>query len=377
MRIRGLPMKLTRVSWQGFALPFRRTYATARGAANLRHGLLLFLHTDDGPVGLGESSPVGAGSVEEGRQTATYLKGVAFNLLGLDPTLHTGALPTPLSDLPANLRFGLETALLDLKGKSSGKPLVALLGGTPSSLPVNALISSASPTVVAIEATDAVAQGFRTIKLKVAQGSLEEDETLVAAVREAVGPDIKIRLDANQGWGIREAAENLRRLEPYRLEHVEDPVPGHETARLSELRSAVSVLIAADETLDLEDPLLRQLAIETADVLVIKAARLGSLHHALETIRMGKEKGKKIVVTSSLESGVGIAAGVHLASTLETHPFAHGLATGPLLESDLLTTSQFPWAGTLNVPVGPGLGVSVNDGLLEKYGISINGSVGS
>ena len=373
----GLPMKVTRVSWQGFAIPFRRTYVTARSAANVRHGLLLFLHTDDGPVGLGEASPVGAGSVEEVRKTATYLKGFASNLLGLDPTLHTNALPDPLPDLPAQLRFGLETALLDLKGKSSGKPLASLLGGTPSSIPVNALLASDSPAVVAAEATDAVAHGFGTIKLKVAQGSFSQDETLVSAVREAVGPDIKIRLDANQGWSVGEAIENLQRLEPYGLEYVEDPVPGHQAPRLPEVRSSVSVPIAADETLDLDNPLLRQFAMDNADVLVVKAARLGSLHHALETIRLGKEKGKKIVVTSSLESGVGISASVHLASTLEAHPLAHGLATGPLLVSDLLTTSPFPWTGTLTAPVGPGLGVSVDNGLLEKYSIPINGSVGS
>ncbi len=373
----GPPMKITRVSWQGFAVPFRRTFVTARGASNVRHGLLLFLHTDDGPMGLGEASPVGAGSVEDVLETATYLKGSASSLLGLDPALHTNALPNLLPDLPTRLRFGLETALLDLKGKSSGKPLASLLGGTPSSLSVNAVLASDSPALVAAEATDAVAHGFGTIKLKVAQGSAAEDEALVSAVREAVGPDFKIRLDANQGWSVREAIGNLQRLEPYGLEYVEDPVPGHEAPRLPELRSSVSVPIAADETLDLESPLLRQLAIDNADVLVIKAARLGGLYEALETIRTGKEKGKKSVVTSSFESGVGIAASVHLASTLESHAFAHGLATGPLLESDLLTTSRFPWTGTLAVPVGPGLGVSVDDGLLEKYSLPINGSVGS
>jgi o-succinylbenzoate synthase len=370
-------VKIIRVSWQGFALPFRKTYVTARGAANVRYGLLLFLHTDDGPVGLGEASPVGAGSTEEIRETAAYLEGSASNLLGLDPALHTNSLQHPLLGLPAQLRFGLETALLDLKGKSLAKPLASLLGGTPSSLPVNAVLASDSPAVVAAEAINAVTQGFHTIKLKVAQGSFNQDKAMVSAVREAVGPDIKIRLDANLGWSVSEAIGNLQRLEPYGLEYVEDPVPGHEAPRLPEVRSSVSVAIAADETLDLEDPVLRQLAIDNADVLVIKAARSGGLYKALDMVRLGTKKGKQIVVTSSLESGVGIAAGAHLASTLVAHPFAHGLATGPLLESDLLTASPFSWAGTLAVPVGLGLGVSVDEGLFEKYSIPINGSVGA
>ena len=365
-------MRVTRVSWQGFAVPFRRTYVTARDAVNVRHGLLLFLHNDDGQVGVGEASPVGAGSEAEIREVGADLESIAPGLLGLDPILHTNILP----DLSANLRFGLETALLDLKGKSSGKPLAALLGGTPSSLPVNALIASDTPNDATTEAKGAVSRGFRTIKLKVAHGSPEKDETLVSAVREAVGPDVKIRLDANQGWSVREAIDNLQRLEPYGLEYVEDPVLGHETARLPEVRSAVSVPIAADETLGLENPQLRQIAIDSADVLVVKAARLGGVYEALEMVRLGIEKGKGIAVTSSLESGVGIAAGVHLASTLETHSLAHGLATGHLLESDLLTTSPFPRTGALTAPAGPGLGVSVDDSLLEKYSIPINGSVG-
>ena len=110
---------------------------------------------------------------------------------------------------------------------------------------------------------------------------------------------------------------------------------------------------------------------------VVKAGRLGGLDRAAEVMRAALNAGKATVVTSSLESGVGIAASAHLAATLPSHPYAHGLATGILLEQDLLTPSLLVRHGAVAPLQKPGLGVEVDMTMVDRYGIGIEGSVSS
>ena len=368
-------MKVERVSWQGFSIPFRRPYATSQGVFDARHGLLLFLHGDDGSVGVGEASPVGAGSREEVEAIGAFLGGIAPQLLGIEPLSYTENPPLPALNAPPVLRFGMETALLDLRGKALMRNASELLNGSAKSLPVNALIAAETPREAAMEAKDAAHAGFGTVKLKVGLESAEQDEALVSAVRQAVGTEIKVRIDANRKWGLREAIDGLRRLEQYGIEYVEDPLKGDDTARLAELRRSVAIPVAVDEALGDSDRLQRLAVVDSADVLVIKAGRLGGLNESLELMRLADDRGKGLVVTSSLECGIGLAASVHLAATLTAHPFAHGLATGSLLKSDLLSAASLPWRGSVMTPAGIGLGVSVDGSLLERYGIDVAGSI--
>lgn len=368
-------MKVERVSWQGFSIPFRKPYVTSQGVFDTRYGLLLFLHGDNGSVGIGEASPVGAGSREEVEAIGASLEETAPHLLGIKPLSRTELPSLTERHAPPVLRFGIETALLDLRGKALVRNASELLNGAAKSLPVNALIASESPGEAAMEAKDAAGAGFGSIKLKVGLESAEQDEELVSAVRQAVGTDIKVRIDANRKWGLREAIAALRGLEQYDIEYVEDPIKEDDTAALTELRHSVAIPVAVDEALGVADKTQRLAAVDSADILVIKAGQLGGLNESLELMRLAEDKGKGLVVTSSLESGVGLAASVHLAATLTAHPFAHGLATASLLESDLLSAASLPWRGSVMTPAGIGLGVSVDGSLLERYGIDVAGSI--
>ncbi len=367
-------MKVERVSWQGFSIPFRRPYVTSQGVSATRYGLLLFLHGDDGSTGVGEASPVGAGSREVVEAIGACLGEIAPRLLGIEPSA-TENPPLPEWNAPPVLRFGIETALLDLRGKALMRNASDLLNGAAKSLPVNALIAAETPAEAASEAMDAADAGFGTVKLKVGLESAKQDEALVSAVRQAVGAEIKVRIDANRKWGLPKAIDGLHRLEQYDIEYVEDPLKGDDAANLAELRRSVGIPVAIDEALGAADGTQRLALVDSADVLVIKAGRLGGLKAALELMRLAGDRGKGLVVTSSLESGVGLAASVHLAATLAEHPLAHGLATGSLLESDLLSAASLPWRGSVMTPTGIGLGVSVDGSLLERYGIDLAGSI--
>ncbi|MBI2850448.1 MAG: o-succinylbenzoate synthase [Chloroflexi bacterium] len=368
-------MRLTGITWHGYELPFRHRYVTFGSRANSRFGLILFLYTSEGVFGVGEASPVGTSSADEILRTADVLERISPELLGCE----TGTLEDTISarDIPAALRFGLETALLDITGKARGCSVATLLGGRPASLPVNAIISAESAENAVAEALEAIAVGFNCLKLKVGSGKPDEDEALVSEVRRAVGQEVKLRLDANQAWDVGQAIESLRRLARYEIEYVEQPVPAADIGGLAEVRRAVPVPVAADESLGSLDNLRRILNAGAADIFILKAARLGGLRTTLAVANTALRAGDSVVVTTSLESSVGIAASAHLAAALPPATLSQGLATGLLFSDDLISPPLLPALGRLETPSAPGLGVKVNADMLRKHGINIMGSVGS
>lgn len=368
-------MKLIRLSWQGFCVPFRKPYITANTQSTMRYGLLVFLFSDVGLVGVGDASPTGTGSYEEIENIAAQLRilGPKFLENGLEnptiPSLPQGQQPYTTT------QFGIETATLDLKAKASMCSVADLLGGSKKNVPVNALIATESPNQAAMEAKAAISQGFTSIKLKVGMGSLYLDEDLVASVRREVGPKIRLRIDPNQGWDVAKAIGTINRLAGYDLEYVEQPIPAEDLLGLREIRQAVPVPIAADEALCSTESLHEMISLDAVDLFILKPGRLGGAWNTLDAIRICSEAKKPVVLTSSLDSGVGVAASFHLASTLSSHPFAHGLCTGLLLENDLLSPTLEPAQGRLSTPDVHGLGVKVNTVALGDHSIAVHGSI--
>jgi L-Ala-D/L-Glu epimerase len=365
---------ITGIGWHGYAVPFRKRFVSAGFTADTRIGLLIFVSTGDGIIGIGEASPVGAGSPAEVEGIVAALHKIAPRLVGIPLD---GAERLIVEGLPAPLAFGLETALKDVRGQEYGVPLANMLGGRPVALPVNALIVSASPKKAATEAAGAVATGFNCLKFKVGKNTLAEDEAVVATVRQAVGPEVLIRLDANQAWSVDEAIEAINVFSPYNIEYVEQPVKADDIAGMAKVRDNVRVPLAADESLGSYPDLRLLLDAGAADVFIIKAARLGGFRKSLRIANEAMERGHRIVVTSSLESGIGIAAAAHLAAAFPSQPKAHGLATTLLLENDLLAGEWSPAEGFLEVPAKPGLGFEVDATSLKKYSSGVIGSVGS
>ncbi len=369
---------VTKVEWRGVRVPFRRRYVTAQGQAAERYSLLVSLHTQDGITGLGEAAEVeSAGGVAGLRRLAARLREGAPRFLGLPlAEVPTVARVTLNDDVVASaLRFALETASYDGAGKAQGRPLAALLGARPRPLAVNALIGSESPTEAARLAAEAVAQGFTSLKLKLAGHDHDLDVGILDAVRAAVGPTPKLRVDANQAWSVGEAIEAIGLLERFQLEYVEQPVTAADLQGMAQVRRSVSVPIAADEAVgSLADARL-VLQAAAADVLVVKAARVGGLQESLAVLRLAEERGLPAVVTSSLETGIGLAASLHLAVAGRPGGPASGLATGLLLESDLLVQPLLPVAGLLPAPHGPGLGVALDEAALARYATDVGGSV--
>jgi len=217
-----------------------------------------------------------------------------------------------------------------------------------TSVPVNATVPAvAAPDVPAVLARF---PGCTTAKVKVAQAGqvLADDVARVAAVRAALGPTGRVRVDANAAWTLAEARVALEALAPFDLEYAEQPCASLED--LAALRGH-GVLIAADESIrKAADPLRVALA-GAADLVVLKVAPLGGVARALEVARAC---GLPVVVSSALDTSVGIAAGVALAAALPDLPYACGLATASLLAGDVVRPSLDGHGGSIAAgPVCP------------------------
>ncbi|WP_347058076.1 o-succinylbenzoate synthase [Blastococcus sp. HT6-30] len=216
-------------------------------------------------------------------------------------------------------------------------------------------VRDAVPVNVTVPAVDAErahaivrASGCRTAKVKVAEpGQTPADDLArVEAVRDALGAGKAIRVDANAAWDVDTAAARIGELDRFGLEYVEQPCASLE--ELAALRRRIDVRIAADELVRRADDPLRVDLREACDVVVLKVQPLGGMRAAL---RVAEAHGLPCVVSSALESSVGIAAGVALAAALPELPFACGLATVALLAGDVSGNPLLPVDGVL--PIGP------------------------
>ncbi len=214
-------------------------------------------------------------------------------------------------------------------------------------VPVNALVSGPTFDPAALAA-------FPAVKVKVGR---ESDVELVAAVRDAVGPAVALRVDANGAWDLEHAERAITRLARYDLELVEQPVAALDD--LARLRRRVAVPIAADESVRTLDDARRLRALDAADVLVLKVQPAGGVGAALE---LADTAGIPALASSMLETSVGVAAGLALAAALPELPFACGLATVAARTTDVTLDPLVPVDGSLAVRA-----VEPDRALLARY----------
>ncbi|TCM51711.1 o-succinylbenzoate synthase [Kribbella sp. VKM Ac-2568] len=212
-----------------------------------------------------------------------------------------------------------------------------------SAVPVNCTVPAIGPE----RAAEIVrASGCATAKVKVAEPgqTLADDLERVEAVRDALGPDGRLRIDANGAWSVDEALRSLKELARFDLEYVEQPCASVED--LAAVRRRTDVLVAADESIRrAEDPLLVK-KLEAADIAVLKVQPIGGVRACLE---IAEQIGLPVVVSSALETSVGIAAGVALAAALPELPYACGLATVSMFTSEVVAEPLLPVDGFLPV----------------------------
>lgn len=361
-------MRLVRVEVEILDVPFREPIIS--GATRWEHHRagILILRTDDGRKGLAEFPAPRPHDL--GEDVSPRLIEVLTGIELSDPVTVEGTLRDidtwPFVGRAA--RSAVESALVDLLARVSRKPIAEYLDSQArTEVAVNALLGLDRPEVIAARAAALVSDGFRCLKLKAGDEADGALRVRVGAVREAVGPEVALRLDFNGSLSSARAGDVLAELAPFDIEYAEQPIPASAGAEaLARLRWTGAVPIAADESV--RDLGAARVLLDTGavDALVVKPARVGGLRQAHAIIELAAAAEVPVTVSTLFETGVGLAGALHLATTAPG-PQAHGLATAQLLESDLLVSPLPIDDGRMAIPLGTGLGVELDPAALERF----------
>lgn len=346
-----------------YALPFRDPYVTARGALRRREMVLLRLRDTDGRVGLGEAVPLALRGGPNLETVVRELEALAETAL-LDPEGFAEDARAAVLSAPA--RCAVETALWDLgeRARLRSVPHRGSDGNRGSGerrvVRCNATLVAGEPAAVAAEAERWAADGFRTFKLKLGAG---DDVGQLRAVREALGPEVRIRVDANASWDVEEAARVLAAIEPFGVELVEQPVETLE--EMAELADRTSIPLAADESVADAAEARRAAELGACAATGIKLSKVGGRPEAEAIMRE-----LPAYLSSALDGPVGIATAALLAAEQgppDEQTRAHGLATERLFASSVSAVGPRLEGDLLQVPPGPGLGVEIDEDSLQAH----------
>lgn len=360
-------MKIADIEAIPISVPRPRLTSALGTIATLDYGIVI-VHTDAGLEGYGEISTLWDG---KGPLQCRFVSDVFRPaLLGEDPTAINRCLRRmdTLTEAAWPARAAVEMALFDLAGKALNTPVYNLLGGkTRESVVLSRSVHMGTPAEMAARAADYVAQGFTCVKVKVGIDAAT-DARVVAAVRDAIGPDTILRVDANMGWKTaKEAIRNIKRLEPAGLHSVEQPIPPGDLDALRMVRQAVDTPIMVDESVWGPADAWAVLRAGAADIVNVYVAESGGLSNSALIFRMAEIAGIPCVIGSMPELGIGTAAAVHLAVAM-TNLRDPCDACGVIYQiADVVHETFRLEGGRIWPPEGPGLGVTLDRDALAKY----------
>lgn len=361
-------MKITAVKTHAIKIPFFKGEKWSGGTRYSAPSLIVQIETDEGLIGIGES----VGPTIPVIETVVNKEFAPF-LIGRDP-LELEAILAQLEEYCVNWKqigyygmAGIEMALLDLRGKIFNTPVYNLLGGKcKSEVEFNGYIFIDTPDNNVKEAVKFVENGYRELKLKVGR-DIALDTDRVRAVREAVGPDIKIRIDANQNWSVPTAIKAIRSMEKYGLQMVEQPTRYHDIEGMAAVARAVDVPIIADEGCATYEDALRLIDQRACACFLVYPSEAGGILKARQIVDLANQAGIWCVTGSWAETGIGTMGNVHMIASSRNFPFANDTHLN-FMQGDILQEQIVFNEGKVAVPDRPGFGFDLDLNKLDQFG---------
>ncbi|WP_114238973.1 dipeptide epimerase [Dyella sp. C9] len=310
MRITGIRLGLLRV-------PLKTPFRTALRTVEQLEDIVVTVHTDEGAIGHGEAPPTAAITGDTLESIVAAIRGhIAPRLIGeaIDDVDRLAGLIQ--QSLPGNTsaKAAMEIAIYDLWAQRQQAPLYRLLGGGHPVLRTDLTISLDTVQAMVAQSTQAVARGYRALKIKLGKDAAQDIER-VKAIHEAVGGEASLRLDANQGWTAEQAVKVLHALEAAGVqpELLEQPVPAHDIDGLCYVTARVHTPVVADESVFGVADAYEVIRRRAADIINIKLMKTGGLSGALRLADIAAEHGVSCMIGCMLEGSISVAAAVHLA----------------------------------------------------------------
>ncbi|HEY0621146.1 MAG TPA: dipeptide epimerase [Kribbella sp.] len=341
--------------------PLHTPFVTALRTATHVESLLVSI-SDDSLTGWGEAPQVWKVTGESLAGAQACVEGpIATALNGLGPDDLTEALRRVQGAAQANFgaKAAVDVALHDLAARRLGLPLHGFLGSTVASVRTDVTLSAGDPESLAAAGADRIADGFDVLKVKVGTGDAAADFERVRRIREAIGPDPRLRLDANQGWNRRDAVTAIRAMEDAGcdIELVEQPVPAPDLEGMAWISDRVSTPILADESVYGVRDLVAVIRHGAADLVNVKLAKCGGLGPARTLLELAREHGLGSIVGSMMESHVGVGAAAALVAAYPTTAVNDLDAAWWLKESPVAGGIRYE-GSLIHLPTSPGLGVT-------------------
>lgn len=350
------------------SIPLNEPFVTSLGVEDAAYNVIVRVLTEEGLVGFGECSPfmpVNGESQETcfivGQYFARALKGK--NALDIE-----GCIQLMDSIIYANssIKSAFDIALYDLSSQAIGLPLYRFLGGEKNkTIVTDYTVSLGDPAKMAADAIKIKEQGYPSIKVKLGKDGAVDVERM-RAIRNAVGPDIPLRIDANQGWKVKEAIETLNALNEFNIEHCEEPIARWKFMKLKKVSKASPIPIMADESCGDEHDAERLIELGACDYFNIKIGKAGGIYKSLKIVERAEKAKIHLQVGAFFESRLAMTAFAHFAlcSDMIQH---YDFDTALMFKEDPVNGGIiYKENGVIEVPEEAGLGATITEEWLGK-----------
>ena len=311
-------MKITNIEIKTMLLPFPAPVKIAFAVIEGATGVFVRITTDEGIFGLGEASPFGPVTGETVESTVAALELFRPALIGMEATDLEGihAVMDKMLAYNGSAKCAVDIALYDIIGKAAGLPLYKVLGGSCPTIESDITIHIDEPAAMAALAKEYVARGYRVLKIKTGINP-EEDLEAIRQIREAVGPDIRLRIDANQGYDLCTAYRVLEEMKKLGVEAAEQPLPHWNIDGMAELRKQLhGIQIMADESVHDFHDANRVIKAGAADVINIKLMKCGGIYPALKINAAAEAAGIPCMLGCMADMKIAITAATSLIAAM-------------------------------------------------------------
>jgi len=342
--------------------PYRRPFCIAGGVTYVADHVFVELTAENGLRGYGEAAPMPSYSRETPESVITALEGGMLDQVRGESVFDVERILGKLDAVSTRDPFAaaaVDFALHDLMGKCLGTPCYNLLGGkVRDRVDLSWAVGMGEIEAMVEEAARYADLGYRTVKLKVGRDPGRDLEA-VRSVRQRLGPCVRLRVDANQGYGLEEARRILPELERFDLEMIEQPVHRDDIESMAALRADLDTPILADESLFSLEDALDLIRHEACDAFNIKVMKSGGLRRSSKIAALAEAAGIPVSVGSMVEMGPGTAAGLHFALAVPGVRYAAEMIGHEMIDGDVIEEAEWIAScrnGHLGVPEEPGLG---------------------
>lgn len=359
-------LKITSVDIYKADIEFPEPFRIAIMEITAAQSVFIKINTNEGLYGMGEANPTWGITGETQSINLVGAVDLAKLLLDKDPL----DIENCMRDLDkflvhnSTLRSAYDMALYDLLGKAAGLPLYAVLGGGKRSFWTDNTIGIADPDYMAKKAKKYKDQGFQAIKVKLGT-TRDQDVERIQTIRKAVGDEIPVRIDANQGWDYKTAVNTLQAIEVYEIEYCEQPIAHWDYENMRRIRKETSIAIMADESLFDHHDAYKLASMGCCDYFNIKLAKSGGIHAALKINAIAEGAGIHCMVGCMTETRLALSAAAHLVSARPNIKYAD-LDGWLFLKHDPIIGGAEYDVGEITVPDAPGHGADVDPDFLKQ-----------